>query len=664
MPIFVSGAPHALLPQSLISPEAYSESTQVTPPQPSGHRDIFQRRASPYSLVATADRWKALHREYAGSQAHFMPRLKRTMTILMNEAGIPMATTLATSTAVYLASRMLDPASSPQEEASNGRGQAAPAGPSHQPSWSFGDRSALIGGISATAATLVKDLIPALIAAAKKACLEDDKDMPVKILRHIHEAFRKEEKEFLENSHVLEANKKALQKLNDELDRAFAATFDEMLRPAGNLSPLDRGIEMLKEDLERYVWIRAIPQTPKNVSHMEKGGDLAARMRIDQNVKALVADYEPTLRSRLTDYVATVRQKSLDGNGASLLYLAGSPGTGKTHLAKNLAKALELPYIKIMAKGKRLDQIFGQKDGEGIYGIRSDKPLLERMGDFFVKLIASEPNAIIHLEEFGDEFNSETVCQILQDLKERLDRETLVVPELFQAVIPNQLNIIVTSNTTLTPDLLPENSRDSLRALMSRITYLEMPPIPDGLKQTLAEKAWDTAIENLRRNANPVEPVNALKNLVITMLLEEDKVRNVPGTRLAERITGAVAAQIFSTKYDAVYDMTSEGHDISEDYIKQLIRDRYDESLLNETPKTSSASPGIPRIFSISGGSMKGGPGMPLTGLQFRRNMESIRSGAHAQAQAPAISTSDANASVEKQFQDQAIQTQAQVITR
>ncbi len=570
-----------------------------------------------------------------------------------------MATTLATSTAVYLASRMLDPASSPQEEASNARGQAAPAGLGHQPSWSFGDRSALIGGISATAATLVKDLIPALIAAGKKAYLEDDKDMSVKILRYIHEAFRKEEKEFFENSHVLEANKKALQKLNDELDRAFAATFDEMLRPAGNLSPMERGIEMLKEDLERYVWIRAIPQTPKNVSHMENGGDLAARMRIDQNVKALVAGYEPTLQSRLTDYVATVRQKSLDGNGASLLYLAGSPGTGKTHLAKNLAKALELPYIKIMAKGKRLDQIFGQKDGEGIYGIRSDKPLLERMGDFFVKLIASEPNAIIHLEEFGDEFNSDTVCQILQDLKERLDRETLAVPELFQAVIPNQLNIIVTSNTTMTPDLLPENSRDSLRALMSRITYLEMPPIPDGLKETLAEKAWDTAIDNLRRNANPVEPVNALKKLVISMVLEEDKVRDVPGTRLVERITGAVAAQIFSKKYDGVYDMTSEGHDISTAYIKQLIENRFDESLLNETPKTSSARPGIPRIFSISGGSMDGRPETPLTGLQFRRSMGSIRRVAGAQKEAPAANTSNADTSVAENFIDRAIQTEA-----
>ncbi|WP_194722698.1 AAA family ATPase [Noviherbaspirillum malthae] len=659
MPISVSGAPHALLPQSLISPEAYSESTQVTRPESSGHLDISQRPVRPYSLVATATRWRALHQEYARSQQHVMPRLKRILTILMHEAGIPMATTLATSTAVYLASRMLDPASSPQEEASNARGQAAPAGLGHQPSWSFGDRSALIGGISATAATLVKDLIPALIAAGKKAYLEDDKDMSVKILRYIHEAFRKEEKEFFENSHVLEANKKALQKLNDELDRAFAATFDEMLRPAGNLSPMERGIEMLKEDLERYVWIRAIPQTPKNVSHMENGGDLAARMRIDQNVKALVAGYEPTLQSRLTDYVATVRQKSLDGNGASLLYLAGSPGTGKTHLAKNLAKALELPYIKIMAKGKRLDQIFGQKDGEGIYGIRSDKPLLERMGDFFVKLIASEPNAIIHLEEFGDEFNSDTVCQILQDLKERLDRETLAVPELFQAVIPNQLNIIVTSNTTMTPDLLPENSRDSLRALMSRITYLEMPPIPDGLKETLAEKAWDTAIDNLRRNANPVEPVNALKKLVISMVLEEDKVRDVPGTRLVERITGAVAAQIFSKKYDGVYDMTSEGHDISTAYIKQLIENRFDESLLNETPKTSSARPGIPRIFSISGGSMDGRPETPLTGLQFRRSMGSIRRVAGAQKEAPAANTSNADTSVAENFIDRAIQTEA-----
>ncbi len=95
-----------------------------------------------------------------------------------------------------------------------------------------------------------------------------------------------------------------------------------------------------------------LPQSTKNL--MDKQGILLA------NLKELLSVYPSTVQ----DTVSTIAEAHIAASteaetSKNVLYIYGKPGAGKTHLAHNLATALELPLIELSLAGASRKDILG-----------------------------------------------------------------------------------------------------------------------------------------------------------------------------------------------------------------------------------------------------------------------------------------------------------------
>jgi ATPase family associated with various cellular activities (AAA) len=230
----------------------------------------------------------------------------------------------------------------------------------------------------------------------------------------------------------------------------------------------------------------------KLIGHLDEHGE----KKMSAAIENLVSSYPDTEQSLIATLIQEIRFNSIAPQAArAQAYFYGDAGTGKTRLAKEIAKILGLPIIIIKFPADGLDEILGSKCGIKEYD--TIPPDIELVGELPLRMIGvGILNPIVLIDEMPVDAN-------LNDLKVLLDpsKSSLRIGGHQSAFIDwNHATILITSS----------NKNLENEALQTRVPQIIFSAVPESSRIRVAEEVIDAILHSYKGLINDAS-FNTLK---------------------------------------------------------------------------------------------------------------------------------------------------------
>ncbi len=384
-------------------------------------------------------------------------------------------------------------------------------------------------------------------------------DLKDRLQRKVKERMDKQQKEYI----LREELKLIREELGDDSTLSDAEEFEEALR---HLKASKEVKEKLEKEIKRFKSsMNSVGESGVIRTYIETLLDMPWEKRVKDNTdfeyaqKTLEEDHYglEEVKERVLEFLAV---RSLTKKGDSpILCLVGPPGTGKTSIARSLAKALKKPYVRISLGGVR--------DEAEIRGHR--KTYVGAMPGRIANAIktAGVKNPVVLLDEI-DKVSTDYKGDTFSALLEVLDSEQNYKFRDHYLEVPLDLSEVLFMTTANTLQTIP-------RPLLDRMEIIEVSSYTENEKLHIAQE--HLIPKQLKKNGLKEEQLKISKHAIWKMARNYTK---EAGVRQLEREIGTIcrksAKEILTTKKKRVV--------VTERNIeKYLGKEKYTYQMANKT---------------------------------------------------------------------------------
>ncbi len=254
-------------------------------------------------------------------------------------------------------------------------------------------------------------------------------------------------------------------------------------------------ITKLKNYFTNLEFMLRIPQGIKNLEQDAQN--------IHTRLEKVLSDYSPSVAAQIRDVVdlqitASTESDSEDGSRLrkNVVYLYGDAGVGKTHLAREIAKALAVPIIEFPLAGVSSENFSGRATYDFTEIIKFSK-----FSESLVQQNALIKNAVIFIDEAEKALNSrEREAQTLKSLLLKLldpEQRTWALKELGFEIDTSRFLFIIAGNKLIKDSEL-ETEEDSKRsAINDRMHLVHVPGYNLNQKMAIINRRLNVLLGDL-----------------------------------------------------------------------------------------------------------------------------------------------------------------------